>query len=225
MEQVPLAAKVVNSWWYLRKAYGHSARAVYAPVYDLPPDLGRYDVSIFGSILLHLRDPFTALEQAASVTDDTIVVVDRLVVPAEDIDRPVLFWNPTQSANPNGWWLLPPGVVTDMLDVLGFPNATVSYHRQYYRPESAPELADEVVFYTVVAPAGAHHGVLGSLVGTSGRAQGLRSPSPARGHARPRNARRSVAGLSLLAFAVVVLSPVVPPSGSSAAAATGPDVH
>ncbi len=150
-EQVALAAKVENSWWYLRKAYGHSARAVYAPVYDLPPDLGRYDVSVFGSLLLHLRDPFTALEQAASVTDDTIVVVDRLVVPAEDIDRPVLFWNPTQSANPNGWWLLPPGVVTDMLGVLGFPNATVSYHRQYYRPESAPELADEVVFYTVVA--------------------------------------------------------------------------
>jgi len=153
-QQVAFASLVENSWWYLRQAYGHSARAVYAPVYDLPRDLGRYDVSIFGSLLLHLRDPFKALEQAAAVTDDTIVVVDRLVVPAEDIDRPVLFWNPTEGANPNGWWLLPPGVITDMLKVLGFPNSTVSYHRQYYEPESAPELADEVPFYTVVARRG-----------------------------------------------------------------------
>ena len=132
-------------------------------------------MSVFGSLLLHLRDPFTALEQAAAVTDDTIVVVDRLAVPAEDIDRPVLFWNPTQSANPNGWWLLPPGVVTDMLDVLGFPDATVSYHRQYYRPESAPELADEVVVLHRGRPKALTMGSSGSLVVTAGP-----SPGPAR---------------------------------------------
>ena len=152
VSQVAFASQVENSWWYLRKAYGHSARAVYAPVYDLPRDLGRYDVSVFGSILLHLRDPFKALEQAAAVTDDTIVVVEPLGVPAEDIDRSILFWNPTHSANVNGWWLLTPGVLTDMLAVLGFPNATVSYHKQYYLPETAPGATPaEVTLYTVVA--------------------------------------------------------------------------
>ena len=44
------------------------------------------------------------------------------------------------------------------------------------------------------------------------------------GHARPRRARCSVAGLSILASAIVVLSPLVHPSTSSAAA-TGPDIH
>ena len=29
--QVARASQVVNSWWYVRKAYGHSARAVYRP--------------------------------------------------------------------------------------------------------------------------------------------------------------------------------------------------
>lgn len=149
--QVARASQVVNSWWYVRNAYGHSARAVYAPIYDLPSDLGRYDVSTFGSILLHLRDPFMALQQAAAVTDDTIVVTEPLLVTTEDIDKPVMFWNPSKSTNPNGWWLLPPGVITDMLDVLGFPNATVSYHRQYYVPETNPELAAEATLYTVVA--------------------------------------------------------------------------
>ena len=92
-----------------------------------------------------------ALQQAAAVTDDAIVVVEPLVVPADDVNRPVLFWNPSHSGNPNAWWLLPPGVITDMLEVLGFPNATVSYHRQFYIPETNPELADEVTLYTVVA--------------------------------------------------------------------------
>jgi O-methyltransferase len=149
--QVARAGQVVNSWWYVRNAFGHSARAVYAPVYNLPPDLGRYDVSVFGSILLHLRDPFLALQQAAAVTDDAIVVIEPMVTAPEVIGRPVLIWNPSKSTNPNGWWLLPPGVITDMLDVLGFPNATVSYHRQFYVPETDADLAGEVLYYTVVA--------------------------------------------------------------------------
>jgi len=39
-----------------------------------------------------------------------------------------------------------------MLKVLGFPNATVTYHRQPYRPENNPvEGATSLVNYTVVA--------------------------------------------------------------------------
>ena len=60
------------------------------------------------------------------------------------------------------------------------------------------------------------------------RAKGLRdrssSSSSVRAHARPRKARRSVAGLSVLASAVVVVSPLVHQATSSAAG-TGPDVH
>jgi hypothetical protein len=30
-------------------------------VYDMPPAIGPVDVAVYGSILLHLRDPFRAL--------------------------------------------------------------------------------------------------------------------------------------------------------------------
>jgi hypothetical protein len=150
-ESVWMANRIGNAWWYLRRAYGHSARAVYAPIYDLPRDLGRYDVSVFGSILLHLRDPFRALEQAAAFTDDTIVVVEPLNVPVGDLDRPVLLWNPTRSTNWSGWWSLSPGVITDMLEILGFPNTTVRYHRQVYCPPGVPGAVPvEAIVYTVV---------------------------------------------------------------------------
>ena len=151
-EQREFCARVVNSWWYLRRRWGHSARAVYAPIYDLPGDLGRYDVSVFGSILLHLRDPFLALQQAASLTDETIVVVEPLSVPHEERDRRVMYWNPTQGDNPNGWWQISPATIRDMLSVLGFEDSTITYNRQVYRAPEFPDAdAGEGINFTIVA--------------------------------------------------------------------------
>jgi len=123
-----------------------------ADLCDLPADLGRFDISVFGSILLHLRDPFLALSQAAERTDEAVVVVEPLAHDGADLDQPVLRWNPTRGVSPNGWWNLSPGAVTEMLAVLGFPNSTVTYHREPYRPESDPGSCPvDVTNYTVVA--------------------------------------------------------------------------
>lgn len=150
-QQKEFAARVINSWWYLRRQWGHSARAVYAPIYDLPADIGQYHTSVFGSILMHLRDPFRALEQGASVTTDTMVVVERLNVPPADVDKSLMLWNPTRGTNPNGWWFMTPTVVADMLAVVGFPKTTISYNRQIYLPPEAPDSEPiEAVNFTVV---------------------------------------------------------------------------
>ncbi len=151
-EHISFATHVQNAWWFLQREYGLTAQAVYGSIYDLPADIGRYDVSVFGSILLHLRDPFQALHEAAKRTDEAIIVVEPLRHDPSQVDQPVLVWNITRGASPNGWWGLSPGVIVDMLKVLGFPNATVTYHRQPYRPENNPvEGATSLVNYTVVA--------------------------------------------------------------------------
>lgn len=151
-DHIRLVSHVQNAWWYLQHTYGLTAQAAYGNIYHLPEDLGRFDVSVFGSILLHLRDPFQALSQAARYTDEAIVVVEPLRHPAEQVDQSILLWNLTHSASPNGWWGISPGAVVDMLGVLGFPDATVTYHRQPYRPENDPvEGATSLVNYTVVA--------------------------------------------------------------------------
>ena len=54
-----------NSWWYLHRAFESPAKVVYGNIYDLPGDIGEYDVAVFGAICLHLHDPIKALEQAA----------------------------------------------------------------------------------------------------------------------------------------------------------------
>jgi hypothetical protein len=51
---------------------------VYGRVYELPAAIGPVDVCTFGSILLHLRDPFLALANALRLTRETVVVTDCL---------------------------------------------------------------------------------------------------------------------------------------------------
>jgi O-methyltransferase len=151
-QQIAFISHVQNAWWLLHREYGLQADAVYGSIYDLPADLGRFDVSVFGSILLHLRDPFRALHQAAMRTDEAIVVVEPLRHGPAEVSEPVLRWNVTGSVSPNGWWGFSPGAIVDMLGVLGFPHATVTYHRQPYRPENNPvEGATDMVNFTVVA--------------------------------------------------------------------------
>jgi len=149
-DYIARACLVQNSWWYLHRDHGLRAQAAYGSIYDLPADLGRFDTAVFGSILLHLRDPFRALEQAAHHTDDTMVVVEPLIAELVDLG-PVARWNPTGAVNPTGWWHHSPDVIVDMLSVLGFGRATVSYHQHPYRDEDVAGRYVDGANFTVVA--------------------------------------------------------------------------
>jgi len=65
-----------NSFWYCYPRFRSRAKVVYGTIYHLPADIGPVDVATFGSILLHLRDPFLALANAARFTRETMIVTD-----------------------------------------------------------------------------------------------------------------------------------------------------
>ena len=132
-----------RSWWLARRAYGARARVAYGSVYDVPSSLGRFDIAVVGCLLLHLRDPFRALESVSQLVDESLVVVD--VVPGLPdaaqanfeppspgllpTDAPAAMWfmpDPEQGR----WWSLSPGVVAGFLNVLGFGKIEVRYHQQ-----------------------------------------------------------------------------------------------
>jgi hypothetical protein len=62
-------------------------------VYDVPAAIGPVDVATFGSILLHLRDPYRALAAVAPLVRETIVVTDHPVhwdqFPSSPVGEPV----------------------------------------------------------------------------------------------------------------------------------------
>lgn len=118
-----------NGFWLAHKAFGSNARVVYGTVYDVPVEIGAVDVSIFGSILLHVRDPFGALLNAARLTRERIVVTEP--VPAKAEGSAMHFQPDYRVRNPiETWWSLPPPLIAEFLGVLGFEESRVSYHKQ-----------------------------------------------------------------------------------------------
>src|SRR5712691_8821908 len=67
-----------NAFWFCHRAFGSKSKMVYGDVYSVPQEIGQVDVTTFGSILLHLRDPFLALQKALRLTRTTVIVTDVL---------------------------------------------------------------------------------------------------------------------------------------------------
>jgi tRNA (mo5U34)-methyltransferase len=62
-----------------KRALGSSAERVEINVYDLSPDrVGRFDVVVCGSLLLHLRDPVRALEAIRTVCDGSFLSAEQV---------------------------------------------------------------------------------------------------------------------------------------------------
>lgn len=137
----PSMARINNGYWYCHRALGSRARKVYGTVYEIPAAIGPVDVAVFGSILLHVRDPFLALQNALQLTRETVIVTDML--PRRRfyqmflgwLGRPRMRFLPDARGHKHGvtWWELSPAVIREFLRVLGFEETRLSYHRQTYQ--------------------------------------------------------------------------------------------
>ena len=141
-----------NGFWLCHAANASKARMAHGTVYAIDPSIGPVDTSVFGSILLHLRDPFLALHNAAQITQETMIVAD-ILPGAHPLSRIVAaLMGRTMQFKPrfrrNGpwetWWNLPPALVVEFLGVLGFEKTVTTYHSQRLTGRSMP-------MYTVVA--------------------------------------------------------------------------
>jgi hypothetical protein len=142
--------RINNGYWLSHRALKSRALAVYGTTYDIPATIGSVDVAFYGGLLLHLRDPFLALQSGARLVAETIVVADLASYGPLDRFRrnPAFIPRPQRPDDPYTWWSLPPRFVMDCLAVLGFSTATVSWHRQLFHGRKK-------WMYTVVAHRGA----------------------------------------------------------------------
>ena len=147
--------KINNAWWFAHERFKSTARVSYGTAYDVSERLGRFDIVTLSAILLHLRDPFLALQRAASVSDDTIVVTDwppaRRLEPLAQLDdwRRVRFMPDHRSTGPvETWWQVTPEFVGEALQILGFGDLTITHHQQLSK-------GNEMGLFTIVARRGA----------------------------------------------------------------------
>jgi len=117
-----------NSWWYAHAANKSKAKVFYGTAYTIPDELGTFDIGVFGSILLHLRDPFHALHRGLRLVKETAVVTDMLGDAPKGMGDPMVKFVPTPGKVGYAWWQLSPAAVVRMLNVLGFGQTKVAYH-------------------------------------------------------------------------------------------------
>jgi hypothetical protein len=148
-----------NGWWLAHRLCGSTASVVYGDIYDVPASIGPVNIAVFAAILLHLRDPFRALESALRLTGETVVVTEvhpeqpagsalGSAVPARTPPQPgALFFLPDpQATDPQAgttWWSLPPDTIRRFLGVLGFGQTQMMEHEPVFRGKKAR-------FYTIV---------------------------------------------------------------------------
>jgi SAM-dependent methyltransferase len=119
-----------NAYWLCHRLLESKAEAYYGNIYDLPEDLGQFDIAIVGSVLEHLSDPITALASIARLTKETIVIVSPLLQTDERIARfEALASNPDADFT---WWTYSLGLYREVLRMIGFRIAKVSQAKYYY---------------------------------------------------------------------------------------------
>jgi hypothetical protein len=156
-ERYPKVVAGLNrAWWWARESFDSRLELSHGTAYA-PPAIGEVDISVLGSILLHLRDPYQALFQAAQRTREAIVVTELFNAPFRSgrsfLERALrrlrpwplavtwqhgMIFNPTGNAQRFTWWSLSPGAVQRLLLAVGFPRIEVTYHQQTFRPGFAP---------------------------------------------------------------------------------------
>jgi SAM-dependent methyltransferase len=119
-----------NAYWLSHRLLGSKAEVFYGDIYDLPAELGEFDVTLVGSVLEHLSDPISALGSVARLTKERIVVVTPLL----ETDQPIARFE-GRADNPEGdftWWIYSLGVYREIFGMLGFAIEKVSRAKYRY---------------------------------------------------------------------------------------------
>jgi hypothetical protein len=143
--------RINNSWWFCHRLFNSRAKMVYGSVYEIPRQVGPVDVVTMTSMLLHLRDPFLALQNACQMARETVVVTD--VHPDQSnspaANRPIQVFHPNFRVDDphqcDRWWLLFPETIIEFLGVLGFEKTQLTFHQQHSKNNG------QCRFYTIVA--------------------------------------------------------------------------
>ncbi len=121
--------RIRNGFWFCHERFGSSAKVYNGSSEDLPDTLGEFDVALLSAILLHARSPVSILESCARLVNETIIITEMYypelgkegvcsLVPTADNDA----WDT--------WWRFTPRFFTQFLEVLGFSEHHVNFHKQ-----------------------------------------------------------------------------------------------
>lgn len=143
--------KVQNAYWFAHKAFNSNAKIIHSHINDLSDEIGRYDIALMGSVLLHLENPFLAMQNMLRRTNETAIITDLLpggsrtkkslrgmlrnIIGKNTEDNmpqiPYMQFLPQLNGPHNfAWWLISPEAIVNMASIFGFEDCKISYHTQ-----------------------------------------------------------------------------------------------
>ncbi|PTY03580.1 hypothetical protein DB346_06840 [Verrucomicrobia bacterium LW23] len=106
-----------NSYWLSHRLHNSSAQAYYGNVYNLPGELGMFDVVVVAQILIHLRDPIMALTQAANRSARHLVIAEGMI---DSPEADMRLCGSMKNGIPYAWFKLSTTLYREVLEMLGF---------------------------------------------------------------------------------------------------------
>jgi SAM-dependent methyltransferase len=121
-----------NAYWLCHRLLESKAHVYYGDIYDLPAEMGQFDVALVGSVLEHLSDPISALDSICRLVRETIVIVSPLLQTEEKIAR--FEGAAAHPENDFTWWTYSVSLYREVLKMLGFTidRITESQYRYHY---------------------------------------------------------------------------------------------
>ena len=121
--------RLKNSYWLAHGAFESKAKVHYGNAYSLPRELGTFDISVIGCVLLHNKNPLQILENCARLTKETVVVVE-VFRDTQLAQSPAVFLPTANERLWHTWWGFSPVYFVDVLRSMGFSEQRVTFHRQ-----------------------------------------------------------------------------------------------
>jgi SAM-dependent methyltransferase len=109
---------IKRSYWLAHRELKSANRVYYGNAYELPSELGRFDIVVVGQILVHLRDVVRAISSIAARCEDTLVIAEGMIENSE----PVSYWlaRAGHPENDYSFWHHSTGLYRELLSILGF---------------------------------------------------------------------------------------------------------
>jgi len=125
--------RIRNSFWYSHTLYHSDVQLYEASAYNLPAELGQFDIGLLGSILLHCSSPVRMIESVSRRVTNTMIICDTY---REHLGTgPVCSLLPSMdNSTIDTWWLFTPQFFLNYLGVLGFSHSRIVRHRQLMVP-------------------------------------------------------------------------------------------
>lgn len=153
-QQMKELSKVRNAFWFAHNKHRSKAKLIETHIYNLPKSTPMQDYGLLATVLLHIQNPFLALQMMSSKVKERMIISDFIndmgiastkkkfkisnvakyisnIYFTKNTLTKFLPRNSSPNLNYDTWWKLSPNTIVEMMKILGFEKEEYLEHVQY----------------------------------------------------------------------------------------------